>query len=198
RVYVDGKVADEFIGLLLEKTAKIKIGDPTQRDVWFGPVITQAAVKKFEEAASAARKGGTMLAGGERLAGSEFDNGNFVEPTIAKLPLEHELFQRELFLPFLALAVVPSFDRALEEANRSQLGLTGGLFSQDDAEISRFFDEMQAGVLYVNRRSGATTGAWPGVQSFCGWKGSGITGKGGCGPYYVEQFMREQSRTRML
>ena len=101
-------------------------------------------------------------------------------------------------MPFLALAVVPSFDRALEEANRSQLGLTGGLFSQDDAEINRFFDEMQAGVLYVNRRSGATTGAWPGVQSFCGWKGSGITGKGGCGPYYVEQFMREQSRTRML
>ena len=57
---------------------------------------------------------------------------------------------------------------------------------------------MEAGVLYVNRRTGATTGAWPGVNSFSGWKGSGITGKGGCGPYYVAQFMREQSRTRMM
>jgi len=57
---------------------------------------------------------------------------------------------------------------------------------------------MEAGVLYVNRRTGATTGAWPGVNSFCGWKGSGITGKGGCGPYYVQQFMREQSRTQMV
>jgi len=41
------------------------------------------------------------------------------------------------------------------------------------------------------------TGAWPGVQSFTGWKGSGSSGKGGCGPYYVQQFMREQSRTVM-
>ncbi len=54
---------------------------------------------------------------------------------------------------------------------------------------------MQAGVLYVNRRAGATTGAWPRSQSFCGWKASGLTGKGGLGPYYLPQFMREQSRT---
>ena len=56
---------------------------------------------------------------------------------------------------------------------------------------------MEAGVCYANRRTGATTGAWPGVQSFTGWKGSGSTGKGGCGPYYVAQFLREQSRTIM-
>ena len=43
--------------------------------------------------------------------------------------------------------------------------------------------------------AGATTGAWPGAQPFTGWKGSGSTGKGGCGPYYVAQFLREQSRT---
>ena len=49
--------------------------------------------------------------------------------------------------------------------------------------------------VYVNRRAGATTGAWPGTQTFCGWKSSGSTGKGGLGPYYLTQFMREQSRT---
>ena len=119
-------------------------------------------------------------------------------PAIARLPLDHELFSRELFLPFLSVGITKSFDESLQQANRSELGLCGGLFTQDDAEIQRFFDEMEAGVLYVNRRTGATTGAWPGVQSFTGWKGSGITGKGGCGPYYVSQFMREQSRTRMV
>ena len=56
-------------------------------------------------------------------------------------------------------------------------------------------DEIHAGVVYVNRRAGATTGAWPGTQTFCGWKSSGSTGKGGLGPYYLAQFMREQSRT---
>ena len=60
---------------------------------------------------------------------------------------------------------------------------------------TRFLDRIEAGVVYVNRRAGATTGAWPGFQSFCGWKSSGSTGKGGLGPYYVAQFMREQSRT---
>jgi CBS domain containing-hemolysin-like protein len=56
-------------------------------------------------------------------------------------------------------------------------------------------DTCEAGVLYVNRRAGATTGAWPGVQAFGGWKGSGSTGKSGLSMYYVAQFLREQSHT---
>jgi 1-pyrroline-5-carboxylate dehydrogenase len=198
RVYVDKRVAQPFLQLLLEKTKALVIGDPTKRDVFVGPVINERAVESFERAAAAARRDGEILIGGQRLQAPPFDKGYFVEPTIAQLPLTHELFQEELFLPFLSVGIVDSFDRALEESNRSHLGLCGGLFSQDENEIARFFDEMEAGVLYVNRRTGATTGAWPGVQSFCGWKGSGMTGRGGCGPYYVAQFMREQSRTRML
>jgi 1-pyrroline-5-carboxylate dehydrogenase len=50
-------------------------------------------------------------------------------------------------------------------------------------------------VLYVNRQTGATNGAWPGIQSFAGWKGSGVSGKGALGPHYLPQFMREQCRT---
>ena len=50
-------------------------------------------------------------------------------------------------------------------------------------------------MVYVNRRAGATTGAWPGVQPFGGWKGSGTAGKAGGGPYYLQQYLREQSRT---
>ena len=47
-------------------------------------------------------------------------------------------------------------------------------------------------MTYANRRAGATTGAWPGINSFGGWKASGSTGRGTGGPYYVQQFMREQ------
>jgi 1-pyrroline-5-carboxylate dehydrogenase len=197
RVYIDEKVAPKFLELLLAKTKAIVIGDPTERDVYLGPVISEHAVSKYEAAVAQARTDGTLLAGGERLSSPPLDRGYYVAPAIAQLPPTHELFARELFLPFLAVAVTRSFEESLAEANRSELGLTAGLFSNDEREIETFFDRMEAGVLYVNRRSGATTGAWPGVNSFCGWKGSGITGKGGCGPYYVAQFMREQSRTRM-
>ncbi len=197
RVYVDGRVSETFLKKLLERTRALKIGDPTQRDVFFGPVINAKAVRTFEEAAASAKKGGEILLGGHRLSEGALQKGNFVAPTVAKLPLEHELFRRELFVPLLSVGVVSGLDEAIEESNKAEYGLTAGIFSAKKEEIERFFDEVEAGVCYANRRSGATTGAWPGVQSFTGWKGSGSTGKGGCGPYYVAQFMREQSRTVM-
>jgi 1-pyrroline-5-carboxylate dehydrogenase len=100
-----------------------------------------------------------------------------------------------MFLPITCVWEVDSLDEALGLSNRSEYGLTAGLFSNDDQEIKTFFDRIEAGVVYVNRRAGATTGAWPGINSFGGWKGSGSSGKGAGGPYYVVQFMREQSRT---
>lgn len=197
RVYVDAKVADDFLRRLLEKTRAIKMGDPSEKDVYFGPVINEKAVKTFLAAAEQARSEGEILTGGERLTDGLFAKGTFVAPTIAKLPLSSSLFERELFVPFLSVGIVSGLDEALREANKVEFGLTAGIFSAHREEIDRFFDEVEAGVCYANRRTGATTGAWPGVQSFCGWKGSGSTGKGGCGPYYVAQFMREQSRTIM-
>ncbi|MBI5629730.1 MAG: aldehyde dehydrogenase family protein [Elusimicrobia bacterium] len=197
RVYVHEKVAKAFLEKLLEKTSAIKKGDPTQRDVFFGPVINAKAVKTFEGACASALQGGRILVGGRRLSGGSFDKGYFVEPTIAELPLGHELFFRELFVPFLSVGVVSGLDQAITESNKAEYGLTAGIFTKNPEEIEKFFDEIESGVCYANRRTGATTGAWPGVQAFCGWKGSGSTGKGGCGPYYVQQFMREQSRTVM-
>jgi 1-pyrroline-5-carboxylate dehydrogenase len=79
-------------------------------------------------------------------------------------------------------------------ANASSLGLTAGCYGGEE-DVSHFLDHIEAGVTYVNRPQGATTGAWPGYQPFGGWKGSGSTGKAGGGPYYVQQYMHEQSQT---
>jgi 1-pyrroline-5-carboxylate dehydrogenase len=195
RVYVHRAVRQPFVEKLLEKTAAIRIGDPTERDVYLGPVINQKAVARFEQAVEQARKDGKLLAGGNRLTSGPLGKGYYVAPTIVELPRTSALFEDELFLPFLAVADVASLDEALAEANKVEYGLTAGIFSGKPAEVERFFDEIEAGVCYANKRTGATTGAWPGAQAFCGWKGSGSTGKGGCGPYYVAQFLREQSRT---
>ena len=110
----------------------------------------------------------------------------------------HELFHKELFLPFIVVAPFDTLDEAIGYANDTEYGLTAGIFSEDKAEQEQFFNDIEAGVVYANRRGGATTGAWPGCQSFCGWKGSGSTGKGALGPFYVAQFLREQSRTRWI
>ena len=195
RVYVYQGVKAPFLEKLLEKTRALKLGDPAERDVYFGPVINQDAMARFERAVAQARREGKILLGGERLTGGPFDRGYFVAPTVAELPLGSSLFFEELFVPLLAVGEVTGLDQAIAETNKAEYGLTAGIFSKQAGEIERFFDEIEAGVCYVNKRTGATTGAWPGAQPFTGWKGSGSTGKGGCGPYYVPQFMREQSRT---
>jgi 1-pyrroline-5-carboxylate dehydrogenase len=58
-------------------------------------------------------------------------------------------------------------------------------------------ENVAAGVLYANRRLGGSTAAVVGGQSFVGWKQSGTSGRGAGGPYYILQFLREQSRTRV-
>ena len=193
RVYVERSVAREFVDRLVEKTRGIRTGDPTQRESWMGPVINQRALDTFTAAVDEAKSdGGTVEIGGEVNA----ERGFFPTPTVVTgLPLTHRLFHDELFVPFLVVGEVDSLDQALQEANDTPYGLTAGIFSRDDAEVRRFLDTIQAGVVYVNRRAGATTGAWPGIQSFGGWKGSGSSGKSGLGPYYVQQFLREQSQT---
>jgi 1-pyrroline-5-carboxylate dehydrogenase len=199
RVYVDKGVRDRFVEALVEKTRKMKVGNPLDRDVWLGPVINEAAVRTYEDAVARARRdGGRILTGGRRITAEPFNHGYFVEPTIIDgLPADHPLFSEELFVPITVVADVVSLDEAIELANRTEYGLTAGIFTGDDRELQQFFDTIQAGVLYANRRAGATTGAWPGINPFGGWKASGSTGRGTGGPYYVQQFMREQSRVRV-
>jgi 1-pyrroline-5-carboxylate dehydrogenase len=196
RVYVEKPVHDELVRLLVEKTEAITIGDPLLRENWLGPVIDQKAVDRHQQAVSEARRDGRVFVGGERLGDRGLDRGFYVEPTVVgDLPADHRLFRDELFAPFTAVHAVDSFDDAIRLANDSVYGLTAGVYSEDQDEVQRFLDRCEAGVLYVNRRAGATTGAWPGVQAFGGWKGSGSTGKAGLSMYYVAQFLREQSHT---
>ena len=198
RVYVHKDVEAEFLEKIIAHIRKIKVGDPAERDVYLGPLINQSALETFKAWVEISQKEGKILTGGNILAEGAFGKGYFVEPTLVRgFPKDHRIYHEELFLPFLVEAPVDSLDEAVAECNKVDYGLTAGIFSKDEDEIQYFLDEIQTGVLYVNRRSGATTGAWPGVQSFCGWKKSGSTGKGGCGPYYVQQFMREQSHTVM-
>jgi 1-pyrroline-5-carboxylate dehydrogenase len=196
RVYVERPVYDQFISKLVDKASKLKVGDPLERDTYTGPVINEKAVATFEQAVKDVKDGGgKVLLGGERIAEGDLARGLFVKPTIVEAPLDNRVWREELFVPFVAVAPVDSLDEALKLANDTEYGLTAGFFSEDRSEIDRFLNEIQAGVVYVNRRAGATTGAWPGMQPFGGWKGSGTTGKAGGGLHYVQQYLREQSRT---
>jgi 1-pyrroline-5-carboxylate dehydrogenase len=195
RVYVERPVAEEFLQRLVERTEQLAVGSADRSDVFLGPVINEKAYKRFGEAVERARKDGEVLAGGQKLTEGEMQKGYYCAPTIVKLPADHPYFKEELFVPFIAATEVDSLDEALELANDAAYGLTAGIFTEDRGEMDKFLDRIEAGVVYVNRKGGATTGAWPGIQSFGGWKASGSTGKAALGPYYVQQFLREQNQT---
>jgi 1-pyrroline-5-carboxylate dehydrogenase len=195
RVYVERPVADAFVAALIERAAAVEPADPRLRTTYMGPLIDADAVARYERAVAEARSVGSILIGGERCLDAERARGHFVRPTVVTAPDDSWLWSTELFVPLVAVRTVDDLDTAIGAANDTTFGLTAGFFSTDQSEIDHFLERIEAGVVYVNRRAGATTGAWPGVQPFGGWKGSGTAGKAGGGPYYLQQYLREQSRT---
>jgi 1-pyrroline-5-carboxylate dehydrogenase len=181
---------DELVEKLAARVSSLVVGDPADAASALGPVVNPVAAERYRAAVAEARRDGVVAAGGGDASGC------FVSPTVVTgLPRGHRLTREELFLPFLTVTAVDSFEEALAEANAVDYGLIAGVYTSDPAEEAAFLERAEAGVLFVNRRAGATTGAWPGIQAFCGWKCSGASGKGGLGPHYLPQFMREQSRT---
>ncbi len=197
--YIEEAMYDEIVPLIVEKTSRLVVDSPADnRDAFLGPLIDERSGDRYLKSADEARRDGKILFGGKRLTGGIYDKGVYVEPLlVSDLAPEHRQVREELFLPYLTLQKVSSLDEGIERANSVRYGLTAGFYGRDANALKKFLEKIEAGTVYANRRSGATTGAWPGIQSFGGWKGSGLTGKNAFGPYYLPLFMREQSQTLM-
>ena len=197
RVYVQKDVRDKFLATLKSRVERIKVGDPREKDVFMGPVIDEKAVKKFQSAVSEAKQAGAQVVTGGRAADdSVARKGFYVSPTVvAGLPEDHRLVKEELFVPFVVVNEFDTVKEAVQKANATDYGLTAGIFAKNKKEMQSFFDGIKFGVTYANRSGGSTTGAWPGAQSFTGWKASGVTGRGVGSPFYLLNFLRDQSQT---
>ena len=197
RVYIEEPLYDQLVERLVELTNKLSIGDPTDRNVYLGPVINRSSYQDFKNYTEELSQEGNFLTGGEVITDGEYAKGYFCKPTlVSDLPLSNRLWKHEMFLPITTIAKVSNLDEAMELANEVDYGLTAGFYGSPE-ETDRFFQNIEAGVTYANRPQGATTGAWPGFQPFGGWKGSGSTGKNAGGHYYLPLYMHEQIQTRV-
>ncbi|HMN80763.1 MAG TPA: aldehyde dehydrogenase family protein [Burkholderiaceae bacterium] len=194
RVYVERPVAAALRERLVARAQAISVGDPTEQRHWMGPVIDEQAALRFQKCSAMLREHGRIDTGGVRLADGEHAHGWFVAPTIGGAAFDYRLWREEKFIPLLLVGEVDDLDQALTLSNDSHYGLTAGFYGAPE-EIPTFLDRIEAGVTYVNRPQGATTGAWPGYQPFGGWKGSGSTGKAIGSFWYLPLYMREQSQT---
>jgi 1-pyrroline-5-carboxylate dehydrogenase len=195
RVIIEAPVYNELTERLVNLTNKLTIGDPTDKNVYLGPVINQNSYRDYKNFTEELSQSGKILTGGKVLTEGEFGKGYYCSPTlIADLPFEHRLWKYEMFLPITTIGKVQNLEEAMNIANDVNYGLTAGFYGSED-EAQWFFDKIEAGVTYANRPQGATTGAWPGFQPFGGWKGSGSSGKNAGGHYYLPLYMHEQIRT---
>jgi len=195
RVYIEEPVYDQLVVRLVELANKLVIGDPTDRDVYMGPVVNRSSYRDFQSFSEEIIQHGKILTGGKVLTDGAFGKGYFCAPTLAvDLPYDHRLWKTEMFVPITTIGKVSNLEEAMHMANDVSYGLTAGFYGAPD-EVDWFFENIEAGVTYANRPQGATTGAWPGFQPFGGWKGSGATGKNAGGLYYLPVYMREKIKT---
>ncbi|HEX8844645.1 MAG TPA: L-glutamate gamma-semialdehyde dehydrogenase [Pyrinomonadaceae bacterium] len=184
RAIIHRDVYEPMLEKIVERTEKIKVGDPTDPATNMSAVINQKAFKTINEYIEKGKaEGGRVLTGG----GADGEQGFFIEPTvIADVRPGATIEQEEIFGPVLAVIRAEDFDDALRIANDTQFGLTGAVYTGDAAKIERARREFHVGNLYFNRKC---TGALVGVHPFGGFNMSGTDSKAG-GRDYLGLFLQ--------
>jgi 1-pyrroline-5-carboxylate dehydrogenase len=180
RLILVDSIHDEVLDRVVDLAAALGVG-PAAENHPMGPVISAAQHRSIMEEIAKGREEASLLTGGESIEG-----GYYIQPTIfGGVDRDARLAQHEIFGPVLSVIRAADFDDALEIANGTEFGLTGGLYSRDRSRIERARREFHVGNLYINRK---ITGALVGVQPFGGFNMSGSNAKAG-GPDYLRLFM---------
>ncbi len=191
RAIVHQDVYDEFVRRIVPKVEAIPMGHPSLLRNSFGPMIDGAAKRKTLEYIAAGKKEGRLLIGGEAGPSS----GNYVQPTvIADVAPDAKIAQEEIFGPVLAILKVRDFEEGLAVANNTEYGLTGALFSTNEAHKEAARRRFHVGNFYLNRKC---TGALVGGHPFGGFNMSGTDSKAG-GPDYLLQFLQAKTISEKL
>ncbi len=181
RLIVVDEVYDALLEKVTERTRQLTLG-PAEKNHNVGAVINQKAVDKIMGYIENGKTEARLVLGG----GRGDDAGFFIEPTIfADVPQSASIACEEIFGPVLSVMRARDFSHALELANATVYGLTGGVISRDRSRLERARREFRVGNLYLNRK---ITGALVGAQPFGGFDLSGSNAKAG-GPDYLRLFM---------
>ena len=153
RVYVFSSVAEEFMTKIADRAKKEwKIGDGLQDGVKMGPLHTEHQRDEVEsQIADAVKKGATVLAGGTRPTGKEFERGWFMEATVLRdVSDDSRMLTEEVFGPALPIVIVNDLDEAIAKANSSVYGLGSSIWTKDLAKARKAMEQIQSGYTWVN------------------------------------------------
>ena len=153
RVYVDGKIHDDFVSAVQEVLKGYKLGDPFDKSTSVGPVISTRALKTIQRHVEDALEKGAR---DETPENSSFafvpPQGNFIKPTLLTC-VNHDMIimNEETFGPIIPVMKVGDDDEAVRLMNDSEFGLTASIWTKDTTRGGQLADSIEAGTVFVNR-----------------------------------------------
>tara|TARA_R110000782_G_scaffold145643_2_gene238469 strand:+ start:34 stop:1488 length:1455 start_codon:yes stop_codon:yes gene_type:complete len=174
----EGKFGDDVIEAIVARAKALKIGSWDEEGVFMGPLVSEAAAQAATDFQMMLSKaGGKSLRRLKRMD----RGGGFVTAGVIDVTEAHHIPDEELFGPLMQVIRVKTFDEALQRANATRYGLSGGLVSDDDALWVKAHREMRAGILNRNRPTAGASGAMP-------FGGPGLSGNFRPGAYYAADY----------
>jgi acyl-CoA reductase-like NAD-dependent aldehyde dehydrogenase len=148
RFIVIKKVADEFIEKFVQKTEKLKVGDPLSDGTDIGPLVNASSREKIDsQVKESVREGAEVLTGGEQVG----KKGYFYKPTVLKnVNPKMSIAQEEVFGPVAPIIIAGNENESIELANNSDYGLGASIWTQDLDKAEKFSSSLESGIVSVN------------------------------------------------
>ncbi|MCH8305816.1 MAG: aldehyde dehydrogenase family protein, partial [Candidatus Marinimicrobia bacterium] len=172
RLLIQEGIADEVVHKLKNRMETLIIGDPLDKNTDIGAINSKAQLKRINELVSAGiDEGGTVYQPNCTLPNS----GYWFKPTLfTEVSQSHRIVQEEIFGPVLAIQTFRTVDEAIEKANNTPYGLSGGVWTDKGSKIFKVTKQINAGIIWAN-----TFNKFDPTSPFGGYKESGMGREGG-------------------
>ena len=155
RFIVAEPIADAFQRKFIQRMEALRIGDPFDEQTDLGPLASADAVTSLHaDVRKTVDAGARLLTGGHPLKRP----GNFYAPTVlTDIPKESPAYREEFFGPVASIFRAKNLDDAIRIANDSRFGLGASAWTNDDQERERFINELEAGMVFINKMVASDT-----------------------------------------
>lgn len=170
RLFVQQSIYPKFKEALLKRVAEVKVGNPNDPATGYGPVINQRQFDRIINYIQITKnEKATLLYGGERLVGGDFDKGYYIKPTIFEVTPENTIYKEEVFGPVLAVIPFKTEEEVVQLANSTIYGLAAAVWSSSSDRAIKLARQLEAGTVWINEYHLLNPG-----MPFGGYKQSGV------------------------